>query len=78
MKINGKSDFLYRNNVSERWKDVNSDRKDASIFHSCIWFARRIMKINGKNDFLYRNNVLERWKDVNSDRKDASIFHSCI
>jgi hypothetical protein len=37
MKINGKNDFLYRNNVLERWKDVNSGRKDAStVSFMCI------------------------------------------
>ena len=32
MKINGKNGYFYRNYVLERWKDVNSHKKDATRF----------------------------------------------
>ncbi len=32
MKINGENDYFYRNYVLERSEDVNSNKKDASIF----------------------------------------------
>ncbi len=68
--------FFYRNYVLERWNNVISNRKDASIFYSCTYFLSRIMKINGKNDYFCRNYALERWNNVNNKKKDASIF--CI
>ena len=77
MKIHRKNDYFYRNYVLERWKDVNSNKKDATLFYSCTYFVRGIMKINGKNDYFYRNYVLERCKHVNSHKKDATLFYSC-
>ena len=47
MKINGKNGYFYRNYVLERWKDVNSHKKHASL---CL-FIHVVRHWNNENQW---------------------------
>jgi hypothetical protein len=74
MRINRKNAYFYWNYAFERWKDVNTNKKDASVFYSSTYFLSRIMKINEKNAYFYGDYALERWINVYSSTKNALIF----